>query len=200
MKEYTATTSARRTRISPPAAHSSGSSIMDLARAAAPLLTSWDEPPRAGERFPSWHPSAHVRELAATASRGEVAIQDPSATHPHLIELVHIELVAASFATFRDVGCFQQALAAVPEVSSIRLRHLQAGILQVHVQCKGTARLLAALANSYARPFSVLSHEPHRVEILIEAAGSRAEADDYPSSAGRGGYPDTGPSASTSVG
>jgi hypothetical protein len=91
-----------------------------------------------------------------------------------LLELAHVELVTSSFSSFREVGRFQRVLASLPDVGTIQVRHLQHGTLQVRVQCQGSAKLLKALAAAYARPFDIVSQEPHRIEIVLQEAATLA--------------------------
>ena len=137
------------------------------ARAHLPILAQPAAPP-AKAAFPAWHPAARTRTLAEDSAAGAPEPLDlRQYASRRLPELAHVELVVSPFATFREVGRFQQALASLPDVSNVQVRHLHRGTLQVRVQCQGTARLLHALADAYAHPFDVLSREPHRIEIVL---------------------------------
>jgi hypothetical protein len=125
--------------------------------------------------FPSWHPSARVRAMADDEPAETAELVDVLKPKPRrILELAHVELVTSSFRSFREVGCFQRALASLPDVGSIQVRHLQHGTLQVRVQCHGTTKLLQALAEAFPCPFDVLSQEPHRIEIVLQEAASLA--------------------------
>jgi hypothetical protein len=118
--------------------------------------------------FPVSHPPEKPQVNTGDRNIGVFDVPDGKpVTAGRLQTLAHIELVASSFGSFREVGRFQQALERLPNVGNIRVRHLSQGALQVRVECRNTADLLQSLSRTYTRPFDVVSREPYRVEIVL---------------------------------
>jgi hypothetical protein len=119
--------------------------------------------------------SAHVPAPAVSVARPERAttqIRPPVSAarrsgSPTVLTLPSIELVVSPFPTFREVGWFHQQLESLPCVRVVHLRRIQHGALQLRVECTGTGELLEELGAALNTPFGIISHEPHRIELLL---------------------------------
>jgi hypothetical protein len=112
-------------------------------------------------------------DVAAGEALSLAGTQELRRAAGHMGENAFVELVVSSFHSFREVGRFQRALASVPEAGSIRVRHVHQGTLQVSVQCRSAGSLLRSLAAAYERSFTVLTREPHRIELALKDVDSR---------------------------
>jgi hypothetical protein len=86
-----------------------------------------------------------------------------------VLTLTSIELLVAPFPSFREVGRFHQTLAGLPSVRDVHLRRLQHGTLQMRVECSSSGALIDELEQSWAEPFRIVAHEPHRIELALDA-------------------------------
>lgn len=114
-----------------------------------------------------------AHELApADQPMSSVARPTPAAPRVPLtaLQTTSVELVVSLFSSFRAVGRFQQILADAPGVHAARLRRLQHGVLQMRVECRGSAELIENLRDAcqHSFRFRVQSQEVHRIEVVLE--------------------------------
>ena len=124
--------------------------------------------PRPVPRAPvAFTPHAIGQATPARAEAAPVVRRRPALS---LLTLTSVELLVAPFHSFRDVGRFHQLLAALPSVRSVHLRRLQCGTLQMRVECAGSPALIDELEQCWRVPFHIVAHEPHRIELALDAA------------------------------